>query len=118
MNISFLYSVPFTVSDGGELMTKTSLDREGQGAYVFDMYVKDDGSPSKTSSAKVTVIVEDVNDFPPAFSSDVYYGNVVEDDWLPKPRQRVRMVRFVNDILTFNSGSVYLLQDRYGGLGR
>jgi len=83
--------VPFTVSPSGHIHTTRTLDREHLPVYDFDVYVTDQGSPPRTSSALVTVSVDDMNDSPPRFTLRQYKGYITEDNRRPKPGQSVRM---------------------------
>ena len=85
-------AVPFQVSPQGVITTKAYLDRERTDTYEFDLYVKDEGKPPMTSSARITVVVDDVNDHAPQFGHPRYEGFIVEDDTDPVDRQPVKMV--------------------------
>ena len=92
LSLSLHSLVPFEVSPHGVIRTKDSLDRETQPSYEFHLYVRDEGHPPMTSSAVVTVRVNDVNDHAPVFVHGPYEGTVVEDDADPNPRQLVKLV--------------------------
>ena len=51
----------------GDVYTLKTLDREKQSVYNFSVLAVDQGSPQKTSSTVVRVLVSDVNDSPPVF---------------------------------------------------
>lgn len=51
----------------GKVHTLVKMDREQQSVYNFTVLAVDQGSPSKTSSTTVRVILSDVNDSPPVF---------------------------------------------------
>lgn len=61
----YLDKVPFIVFSKGLLKANKMLDREETSRYDFVVIVKDHGVTPRSSSAHVTVIVEDVNDNPP-----------------------------------------------------
>uniref|UniRef100_A0AAR2JDY2 Cadherin domain-containing protein n=1 Tax=Pygocentrus nattereri TaxID=42514 RepID=A0AAR2JDY2_PYGNA len=49
----------------GVLSVSESLDREQQGTYVLTVLAVDGGSPPRSSTASVTIFVEDINDNQP-----------------------------------------------------
>nr|CDS16131.1 protocadherin 2 gamma c6 sCP1 [Echinococcus granulosus] len=68
----------------GRLWTVTALDAEedapGEHKYVFYVVATDDGVPERrSSSALVTVLVDDVNDNPPTFEHYTYNFEVEEN---------------------------------------
>lgn len=71
--------LPFGIdSQTGDLYLTQKLDRETVDRYVFHVKAEDKGVPPKSSQAKVTVTVGDINDNPPKFSKPVYFGSVEE----------------------------------------
>ena len=54
------------------------LDRETQGRCAMVIWAADGGSPSLTTSTRVDVVVDDVNDNAPAFHADSY------EAWIPE----------------------------------
>ena len=58
----------------GIIQNKQVFNREAKGEYILYVSASDSGSPPSTASksAKVTVIVLDVNDEPPAFEMEQY----------------------------------------------
>lgn len=72
---------PFFVDEvNGQLFTFVPFDRESTASYVFTVLATDSGQPPLSSNATVTVIVEDANDFAPAFSESTYNLTVPEDE--------------------------------------
>ncbi|XP_043918442.1 protocadherin Fat 1 [Protopterus annectens] len=63
--------------DTGEMRTYASLDREQQAVYSLEARATDGGG--KFCKADIVLIVEDVNDNPPEFSSDSYTVSVFEN---------------------------------------
>ncbi|KAM4019118.1 protocadherin-11 X-linked isoform 1-T1 [Anomaloglossus baeobatrachus] len=51
----------------GVIKPNISFDREQQGSYTFQVKAVDRGTPQKSSTVKVTIFVEDVNDNRPVF---------------------------------------------------
>ena len=60
---------PFTVKSKGKVISLVSLDREVRDSYTIDLVMLDKGEPRRTSTAQVTIIVDDVNDMPPVVTS-------------------------------------------------
>ena len=55
----------FHIDSLGNIRSKVILDREVVYEYSFNIYVKDRGIPSKSSSARVVIRIKDENDNPP-----------------------------------------------------
>ncbi|XP_041379039.1 protocadherin Fat 4-like, partial [Gigantopelta aegis] len=69
---------------GGEISINTALDYEGLnvslGGFVrLTVKAKDLGSPPLSSTVKVTILVEDKNEFAPEFQSTPYVTNTTEN---------------------------------------
>ncbi|KAH9507897.1 Protocadherin-11 Y-linked [Bulinus truncatus] len=62
-------TAPFEVKPNGNVFTIVPLDREQKSEYTMTVMVKDKGSPRLSSTATVTIIVEDDNDNPPEIVS-------------------------------------------------
>ena len=65
-------SALFTISSSGLLQVVGNLDREMQGSYTFTVSASDGGTPVRSSSATVIIILEDVDDNPPMFTESFY----------------------------------------------
>lgn len=77
----------------GVIRTNVDIDREEEDQFVFDVFVKDNGIPSFTSTGSVVINVMDQNDNIPKFSQpDGYEGHVTEDDSDPVDKQQVKLV--------------------------
>ena len=63
----------------GVIQVKSRLDREHWARISLILQAKDSGKPSLTANVPVVVIIDDVNDNPPVFSAEVFYGSVRED---------------------------------------
>ncbi|XP_048855780.1 protocadherin-23 [Brienomyrus brachyistius] len=64
---------PFHIdSEAGLVTTETSLDHEQESEFHFSVVAVDSGSPPLSSTASVTVYVEDINDNRPVFEKQVY----------------------------------------------
>nr|XP_033489301.1 protocadherin gamma-A11-like isoform X23 [Epinephelus lanceolatus] len=62
-----------------EMVLHTSLDREKQEEHKLTLTAFDGGSPQKSGSVKINVIVLDANDNAPVFSQSVYRVTVSEN---------------------------------------
>lgn len=70
----------FRISTSGHLMTtEVLLDRELIETHVLVVRAEDDGKPSLSSVARVTVVVTDVNDNSPVFDTDRFRARVPVD---------------------------------------
>jgi len=70
----------FQISPSGHLMTtEVLLDRELMEKHVLLVRAEDDGKPSLSSVARVTVVVTDVNDNSPVFDTDRFRARVPVD---------------------------------------
>lgn len=85
-NAEVTYSLPeaprayFGVDpETGFITAKASLNREEQAHYRFDVYASDSGTPARTGTAIVELIVMDVNDERPTFLSPTYSFGVGEN---------------------------------------
>ena len=64
----------FAINAHSGIITLTKkLDREQVGCYELEVTAKDNGEPSLSARASVTITVEDVNDNPPFFKQKTYY---------------------------------------------
>ena len=63
----------------GHLKTKSSLDRESRASYLFEVHISDDKRRDWTCKSEVEILLSDVNDESPKFSSTQYSVNVPED---------------------------------------
>ncbi|XP_016142563.1 protocadherin gamma-A11-like [Sinocyclocheilus grahami] len=62
-----------------EMVLQTPLDREKQEEYNLILTAFDGGTPQKTGTVKINVIVLDANDNAPVFSQSVYTALVAEN---------------------------------------
>ncbi|NXH43645.1 PCDB4 protein, partial [Dicaeum eximium] len=62
-----------------ELTLKKPLDREEQAELSFILSAVDGGSPPRSGTAEVNIIVLDVNDNSPVFTQKIYVGHVLEN---------------------------------------
>uniref|UniRef100_A0A8C5TH74 Cadherin domain-containing protein n=1 Tax=Malurus cyaneus samueli TaxID=2593467 RepID=A0A8C5TH74_9PASS len=62
-----------------ELILEKPLDREEQSEMRFSLLAVDGGSPPKSGTTEVYIIVVDVNDNAPIFTQKIYVGQVLEN---------------------------------------
>lgn len=86
----------FTIDvDSGWISTRQELDHEASPSYTFTVVASDRGENLLLSStATVTVVVEDINDNPPRFLEQQYTATVQESD---SPGEVVAMVNTRDD---------------------
>ena len=56
------------------------MDRETTAAYTLTIRARDDGQPSKSSTAKFTITVTDINDNKPKFGQSSYSFTIAENN--------------------------------------
>nr|XP_049702759.1 protocadherin-like wing polarity protein stan isoform X2 [Helicoverpa armigera] len=64
----------------GWVYTSSQLDREVQAKYQLMVTATDGGSPPRSATASVVVVVQDVNDNDPVFSPPQYEVELAEDE--------------------------------------
>ena len=75
--------LPFTVDpSSGLIVTLRRLDREREAAVRLLVEAGDGGEPALSSTATVTVVIEDVNDNEPVFQQQLYNVSVPEHSQL------------------------------------
>ncbi|XP_023804111.1 protocadherin beta-4-like, partial [Cyanistes caeruleus] len=62
-----------------ELVLEKPLDREEQSEMSFSVIAVDGGSPPRTGTTEVKIVILDVNDNPPIFTQERYFGKVLEN---------------------------------------
>lgn len=67
------------IDASGLILLKKELDRETQGIYNLAVIASDQGQPRLSAVLNLTVVIDDVNDNPPVFSSSRYEVSVPED---------------------------------------
>lgn len=73
-------TTPFLVHPGGEILSAVSLDREQRPQYSMAVAVRDKGNPRLSSTATITIIVDDVNDNAPIITSSCLGDDDDDDD--------------------------------------
>ncbi|XP_064886330.1 protocadherin beta-15-like [Columba livia] len=77
------FSVSFGIQSGGEkyieLVLEKPLDREKQADIHFTVIAMDGGSPPRSGTTEILIIVLDVNDNAPVFTQKVYIAKVLEN---------------------------------------
>ncbi|KAM6981316.1 protocadherin Fat 4 [Aplochiton taeniatus] len=69
----------FSLSSSGQLSLTHTLDRETQSSYTLLVTATDSGSPPLTGTGTVIVLVDDVNDNIPEFTSSTFHTSIPED---------------------------------------
>ncbi|KAL0974270.1 hypothetical protein UPYG_G00218000 [Umbra pygmaea] len=69
----------FSLSSSGQLILTRTLDRELQGKYTLIVMATDSGSPPLSGTGVVNVLVEDINDNVPVFTSSTFHTTITED---------------------------------------
>ncbi|XP_064304617.1 cadherin EGF LAG seven-pass G-type receptor 2 [Phalacrocorax carbo] len=70
------------IDTSGLILLEKKLDRETQGFYNLTVIASDQGQPVLSTAINLTVIIDDVNDNPPVFSSSRYEVSIPEDEVL------------------------------------
>lgn len=68
------------IDASGLILLEKELDREKQGFYNLTVIASDQGQPVQSTALNLTVIIADVNDNSPVFSSNRYGVSVTEDE--------------------------------------
>uniref|UniRef100_A0A183CWA8 CA domain-containing protein n=1 Tax=Gongylonema pulchrum TaxID=637853 RepID=A0A183CWA8_9BILA len=83
MNAKLTYTIDskeFTINEHtGLIVVAKELDREEQNSYVLNVTVSDQAASPLSSSTLLEVIVDDVNDNAPEFTSENYTVTIAED---------------------------------------
>ena len=69
----------FVDESTGSVSTLTSLDRESQSVYEFEIVATDQGTPQLSSSVAITIFVDDINDNAPVFTETFTAVNLTEN---------------------------------------
>ena len=85
MNSQFVISLDittvFTIDNSARtisLQNSITLDRETEDSFEINLIAQDSGSPSMSSTATLSISVEDINDNSPIFSPPTYMSSVNE----------------------------------------
>lgn len=70
------------IDSSGFILVQKMLDREEQGFYNLTVIASDQGQPVQSTALNLTVVIDDVNDNAPVFSSSRYEVRVPEDQEL------------------------------------
>nr|CAD7425766.1 unnamed protein product [Timema monikensis] len=96
----------FYIDQNGTVSVQRSLDREEYSKHQVLVLAIDDGVPSKTATALLTVIVEDINDNAPTFLED-YYPVLPEH---VSPRKVVEILAYDEDERTKGNGPPFIFK--------
>ncbi|XP_058804510.1 fat-like cadherin-related tumor suppressor homolog isoform X2 [Phymastichus coffea] len=77
----------FLINSSSGLITTSGrkLDRENQAEHILEVTVKDDGRPALSSTSRIVVQVEDINDHGPEFEAKFYIVHIPATLSLDKP---------------------------------
>uniref|UniRef100_A0A182YNW9 Uncharacterized protein n=2 Tax=Neocellia TaxID=44535 RepID=A0A182YNW9_ANOST len=77
----------FTINSTSGLITTTArkLDRENQPEHILEVLVMDNGEPQLSSTTRVVVQVEDVNDHAPEFDQKMYKVQIPANAKIDQP---------------------------------
>ncbi|XP_052890694.1 fat-like cadherin-related tumor suppressor homolog [Anopheles moucheti] len=77
----------FTINSTSGLITTTArkLDRENQPEHILEVLVMDNGDPQLSSTTRVVVQVEDVNDHAPEFDQKMYKVQIPANAKIDQP---------------------------------
>ncbi|XP_043569630.1 cadherin EGF LAG seven-pass G-type receptor 1 isoform X1 [Chiloscyllium plagiosum] len=90
----------------GWITVAKELDREMTEFYTFSVEARDNGIPSMTSSAGISITVLDVNDNNPTFTERVYYLRLNEDAPVGSSVLTVTAIdKDVNSVVTYQISS-------------
>ncbi|NXY39425.1 PCDBF protein, partial [Pomatorhinus ruficollis] len=62
-----------------ELVLEKTLDREEQAEMSFSVIAEDGGTPPRSGTVKISIIILDINDNAPIFMQERYIGKVLEN---------------------------------------
>lgn len=120
--------IPFTVFSNGIIKSNRELDREKQSKYNFNVIVTDQGDPKLSSSAPVSVDVNDINDnspnitFPGKSNRTVTLLYPMVETELHKPVTHIEAYDIDKDenktlkycIITGNELEIFLIEEESG----
>uniref|UniRef100_A0A8C0UDC9 Protocadherin beta-15-like n=2 Tax=Cyanistes caeruleus TaxID=156563 RepID=A0A8C0UDC9_CYACU len=76
---SVSYGTRITGKKNLELILEKQLDREEQAEMSFSVIAVDGGSPPRTGTTEVKIVILDINDNAPIFAQEEYIGKVFEN---------------------------------------
>ncbi|XP_070539361.1 protocadherin Fat 4-like [Ptychodera flava] len=69
---SLTHPTIFTIDGNGAVSSNTALDRETVPSYDLEVMATDNGTPQKSTSVRVRILIDDINDNEPKLSSQKY----------------------------------------------
>ncbi|XP_036365195.1 protocadherin-19-like isoform X2 [Octopus sinensis] len=87
------HPIPFQISNYGFISTNQSLDREHRDFYEFEVFVKDNGSPSLNNTVNVEVEVLDRNDNAPYFTFPSVDPFTLDVHYHPQSKNDITVLR-------------------------
>ena len=102
--------------DSGEykITTTTTFDREEREEYSINLVCRDNGSPSRSTTATIVVTVSDINDHSPELPSNVIHVSLVENN---PPRTVLTTVNATDKDVGANAQLRYSLKPEVGATG-
>lgn len=104
---SMFYMFPHS----GTLFLKHMLDREVKDHYEVKVTATDHGSPALSSTAVISIMVQDENDHAPVFDQKLYKFTLEENN---KPGTIVGQVKATDEDVGENGAVFYSLQPPHG----
>lgn len=101
----------YMLPHGGTLYLKQMLDREVKDHYEVKVIATDHGSPALSTTAVISITVQDENDHAPQFTQKLYQFTMQENN---KPGTVVGEVQAVDEDIGENGAVVYSLQPPHG----
>ncbi|XP_014779592.1 protocadherin beta-16 isoform X1 [Octopus bimaculoides] len=86
-------TLPFRITSYGFISTTSSLDREKQEQYKFQVFVKDNGIPPLNNTANVVVEVLDKNDNAPYFTFPGVNPFTLDVHYHPQSKNEIAVLR-------------------------
>ncbi|GAB1604073.1 protocadherin beta-13-like [Argonauta hians] len=86
-------TLPFVITSYGFISASKSLDREKQDVYKFEVFVKDNGSPSLNDTANVVVEILDQNDNAPYFTFPSVEPYTLNVNYHPQSKSDITVLR-------------------------
>ncbi|KAK2161264.1 hypothetical protein LSH36_119g03060 [Paralvinella palmiformis] len=128
LNSAVVYTLKHTTDDlpfeidptSGVLIISKQLDRETLSEYDFSVEARDQGTPPRSTMARIIVRVRDVNDNTPIFEPKVYHEIVSEESFPGTPviavtaRDKDENARVTYTIVDGNINSAFRIDSQMG----
>jgi len=104
-------SLPFWVLSNGTILGKSTLDRELIDRYEFKVIASDQGLTPLSSTANVTIYIQDLNDNAPIITFPVADGDAISVSYATLPNTVIGNIRAYDSDDHLNSKLSYFIQD-------